>query len=403
MGRIYAQLLLAALGLARATLTPADIFARQTNTCAAGGFSPCVGAPAGFCCGPNVNCILLAGNTTVLCCPSGNTCPQIQPIPCDLSLQNNTLHPDNALKTTALTGTLPVCAGLCCPFGFSCSGNGVCQLDTDQSKAPSTSAVPVPSSTSAPSSTAPTQSSGSSTTPASQSSTPTNAAEIIPVACTSFPTPAVLAGFFPGLAAGVLLTVLTICLLGAKRRRAARRDSGSSFGNNISDPQPVQGGLGDRTDFLRKVPQTPSSSGGMNSRSGTIRRVKSLFRKSTSTAGGSGSTPGSRHHNHAPIPLMAQRGEGGLPMHQQQQQQQTMGGPYTPPLQRDPSFEQINIFADNDTASALRERARMHGTEDDASPTSPMKGSRDTAGTSFAAMMKSTGLAGLQAGERKFS
>ena len=65
--------------------------------------------------------------------------------------------------------------------------------------------------------------------------------------------------------------------------------------------------------------------------------------------------------------------------------------PVTPHLQREPSYEDINIFADGETASALRER--------DA-------GGRDLRAshqTTFTDMMERSGLAGLQKGQREIS
>jgi hypothetical protein len=106
-----------------------------------------------------------------------------------------------------------------------------------------------------------------------------------------------------------------------------------------------------------------------------------MFRKSTSTIGvyerGSpraGPVP--------PIPLNVQR-----PMMQLAQDR-----PVTPHLQREPSYEDINIFADGDTASALRERERL-GVRD-------QRGSQQT---TFTDMMERSGLAGLQKGQREYT
>lgn len=43
--------------------------------------------------------------------------------------------------TNALTGTLPTCAGMCCPFGYTCDGGGNCILNSDQNAKPFTSAA----------------------------------------------------------------------------------------------------------------------------------------------------------------------------------------------------------------------------------------------------------------------
>lgn len=89
--------------------------------------------PADFCCGPGTYCIPLARNTALLCCPQGQSCSLIQPIVCDLYLQNSTAHPDTPLRTANLSGTLPTCGSLCCPFGYTCQDSKICVLDTGKS------------------------------------------------------------------------------------------------------------------------------------------------------------------------------------------------------------------------------------------------------------------------------
>ena len=74
--------------------------------------------------------------------------------------------------------------------------------------------------------------------------------------------------------------------------------------------------------------------------------------------------------------------------------------PVTPPLQREPSYEDINIFADGDTASALRERERGNGRANGSAPPR-FPGMRDSHQTTFSDMMERSGLAGLQKGQRK--
>lgn len=382
MRRISGHVLFTAIYLATASTaysTP-SIFARA---CAAPGFTQCSqsGLPADFCCGPDSSCIVLAGNTTVLCCPTGSKCATIKPISCDLQAQNNTQSPDNSLKTTALTGTLGKCGDSCCPFGYTCNTGGNCVMDADQSKAPSTSAVTSPTATST------SQSTSTSTT--SPLPTPVTS-------CDKFPTAAILVGFFPGLVLGILLTVAGICILGARRRNQARRHSnGSSFGN-ISEPQPNTSDM--RTDFLRKMPQTPSTvqTDGTPQRSNTIRRMTSMFRKSglnqrglgqRTMPGGGGNVPP------VPIPMTTANNNPPPP-------------PVTPPLQREPSYEDINIFADGDTASALRERERMNHHQEDMNASGglgvQMVDTRASHQTTFSDMMERSGLAGLQKGQREF-
>jgi len=356
---IFERVTLAAAWLSIPTeaYASSNLFERA-STCLAPNYSQCAGIqaslPPTFCCPANSNCIPLAGNTTLLCCPTGQNCAVIQTIPCDVSLQNATSHPNNILKTTALSVPLAQCAGQCCPFGYSCDGAN-CILNKNQDSVPSaassTSTTVVP------------------TSPAKA----TNSAALS-ATCNKFPVPAILAGFFPGLALGVLLTIASVCLLGARRRNTDRRRSGSSFGN-ISEPQPI----GDtRTDFLRKPPQTPSSTAG--SRMTGVQRVRSLFQKSTVP-----NSPASTGRTASP------RQAPPIPMTQKQQAR-----PVTPPLQREPSYEDINIFADGHTASSLREQGGHGG-----GLAPPMADPRNSGQTTFTDMMERSGLAGLQKGQRK--
>lgn len=352
-------LLLTALGLATSTAAqPAHNIFERATTCGDPNNTQCsqAGLPSNFCCAPSSDCVVLAANTTVLCCPTGSSCSTIKSVSCDITLQNVTAHPDISLMTTALTAVLPTCGNGCCPFGYSCNTAQDCVLNADQNIAPTLSSASSTTSTAS-----------SSATGASTSVTPvTNECPPSATSCSKFPITAIVVGFFPGLLLGVLLSVASVCLLGARgKRKAVRRHSGSSFGN-ISDPQP-QSDM--RTDFLRKQPETPSTANTMPSRQPTVQRVRSLFRKSSATASlRQGSAP--------PVPelpaLRASTAQDG-------------GPPVTPVLQREPSYENINIFTDGDTASALREREKKNGPE---------------RMTTFSDMMEKSGLAGLQKGQR---
>jgi hypothetical protein len=151
--RIWLQSLLFGLLSSRAatlSIQPDALLFDRQNTCAPNTNACGNGLPSNFCCGSDSTCIVLAGNTTVLCCPkpatpaSGDgTCSQLRPITCDLSQQNATQFPASGIKTTALHGELPSCGGSCCPFGYSCnttaSSGPVCQKDANQNAAPSQS------------------------------------------------------------------------------------------------------------------------------------------------------------------------------------------------------------------------------------------------------------------------
>ncbi|KAI1489352.1 hypothetical protein F5X96DRAFT_641396 [Biscogniauxia mediterranea] len=94
------------------------------------------GLPNWFCCASNATCISLAGNTTALCCPNGDSCADINVIPCNLTLQDpSTQQEPPDVQTSELRGPLPECGSACCPWGYSCMGD-YCEIDKDQSKAP---------------------------------------------------------------------------------------------------------------------------------------------------------------------------------------------------------------------------------------------------------------------------
>ncbi|CAK7229409.1 hypothetical protein SBRCBS47491_007237 [Sporothrix bragantina] len=103
------------------------------------GFSQCSGfnLPSDFCCSSGSSCNVLAGNTTVLCCPDGVDCSTLNPITCDLAQQDASIHPQAPIKTTALNGVLTKCGtNTCCPFGYNCNGNNLCILESNQNAVP---------------------------------------------------------------------------------------------------------------------------------------------------------------------------------------------------------------------------------------------------------------------------
>ncbi|KAK7756717.1 hypothetical protein SLS62_001158 [Diatrype stigma] len=221
------------------------------------------GLPDSFCCNKGTQCIPLAGDTTVLCCPEGSTCDNINPIVCDLGLQDPAKNPKAAIKTTVLGGKLETCGSGCCPYGYSCE-DGSCTMDKDQSKKPGSGGAS-PSSTNTPQK--------SSTASASASSKPTSTEsegqvgtaqpstdDSHPAGGDSFPTSAVVGGVVGGIAGIIGITVL-VMMLRYRRQQAAknRHDSSSSFGNIISAPQPIQGYQNQRQDFLAKAATTSSA------------------------------------------------------------------------------------------------------------------------------------------------
>lgn len=101
----------------------------------------------GMCCDKSTKTpVILAGGTTILCCPSGHDCSLINIITCDLALQNP--HPvgrDPPVVATIYTDKkLATCSAGCCPWGYTCSiGNPeyeskgpVCIMNMNQSIQP---------------------------------------------------------------------------------------------------------------------------------------------------------------------------------------------------------------------------------------------------------------------------
>ncbi|KAI0382838.1 hypothetical protein F5Y04DRAFT_287826 [Hypomontagnella monticulosa] len=78
------------------------------------------GAPPGFCCPKDKNCLTIAAGTTILCCPMDSTCVIINPIDCDLGLQ----VPGSDIQSTCRKGRLPWCGRGCCPWGYKCGNTG---------------------------------------------------------------------------------------------------------------------------------------------------------------------------------------------------------------------------------------------------------------------------------------
>ncbi|MCJ1438866.1 hypothetical protein MMC27_008256 [Xylographa pallens] len=200
-------------------------------------------------------------------------CSNIQPIPCDVDALNATAFPQNPLHTTDLTTPLETCGASCCPGGYFCVG-GKCSLGNPSSASSTTSGA---------SSTTTSTSSGT-TTSNSATITPTGAAVGAPgqasasTQCNAFPVLAIIAGFFPGLVSGALLTILIIMCFG--RHREAKRDK-SDFGHvkaTVSDPIYNEAGA-TRTDFLRHGSSSKKNSSSIRSSS----RVRSLFSRASSS------------------------------------------------------------------------------------------------------------------------
>ncbi|TDZ17732.1 hypothetical protein Cob_v009318 [Colletotrichum orbiculare MAFF 240422] len=350
------------------------IFQRQ-ETCAAQGFSPCGnGLPASFCCQAGATCITLVGNSTVLCCPEGTNCDRISPITCNVSLQDPEAHPDAVIKTTALKSKLTTCGTRCCPFGYDCNGADQCVKKADQSELPSelpaselptstpgpTSSVAIPTviptiiATTSPETTEPGTSSPSA--PAQQGGN--DGGNDGGGNKNTFPT-AIVIGVLCGILAGVGIGVALLIFLSRRRRNAAVRQnekkrsrgprpstSTSSFGNIISEPIPTSDSAF-RTDFILKTPST-----GTSTFSPTKRPGQAHFRNSSTTTlahdpiglARSDSKPRTPDRNNISVaPIRGMRPNSGR---RPPAAQNPLLAPPPQQLQREPSSESINVFAD---------------------------------------------------------
>ncbi|KAL1837182.1 hypothetical protein VTJ49DRAFT_4173 [Mycothermus thermophilus] len=421
---LWAASLLAAH--AAATAIPfRELFARQ-STCAPD-HSRCQheGFPDYFCCPADQACIPLAGNTTLLCCPEGSTCEAIEPVPCDISLQDGERHPDTVIKTTALGGTLKRCGGQCCPFGYSCSGNE-CIIDEDQNAVPietrrptSTRRVEQPTATSS-------SAADPTSTPDESDETEDiedsegvddgdEASESNDTNASSGPPVAAIAG---GVVAGVVVLLIAAAaaffflrkkgklpgFLGGKRGSDSGKGpklsrSTSSFGNLISNPI-VSEHSTFRTDFARGSPPQPSLSatavGDQEPDSVTGALIDSNLNSPETGAIGQASST---------MPPIAAQMMGRQQQQQQQQYQAYATGaggggyaggygaldpPQTPRGQqyREPSSVSINVFADpNITPDRTPEN------------NSGTKYGRYSTNTTFTQMLDSADLGGMARGE----
>jgi hypothetical protein len=230
-----------------ATTQPSHISTRQASTC--GGKSNLQqcgsGFPSTFCCPSDTKCMSLDNNASVqsvICCPNGSDCTIIQPITCDLSQLNATLHPENQMHLSDTANVaLPTCGDRCCPLGFSCKGN-MCFKDTLSPSSSPASASPTPSATK----------------PASSSQT--SSCLTAPVETQSgFDGRSFAAGFFPGIVFGALGTIGLLWVIKKRRESQAKERYSGDFGHvarQISDP--IYDPQHARTDFIRRSPNSTS-------------------------------------------------------------------------------------------------------------------------------------------------
>ncbi|KAJ5526115.1 hypothetical protein N7494_012765 [Penicillium frequentans] len=303
--------------------------------------------PSDFCCPSSSTCLVLDNDTTVLCCPSGSSCDYISPITCDIQEQNATAYPKASVKTTLLDESLPTCGKECCPFGYTCENDSLCHMTNSTSTSTTTTSSTATSttSTSTASSTTDLSAYGATFTPVSSSvsaslnADSTSSSNSTVTSCPSFPSKAVLAGFFPGALFGAIAALLiSTCVRhrAEKKHLAEINQDTKSTGHNWSSRSSSGAVLGIsspiasedasyRTDFLLRNPSDKRSSmssrsmRSMINRSGS--RVRSLF--STGVPGLDKDVP--------PLPTASE-----LPV---------QPDPVTPPRQREPSTESIKVYS----------------------------------------------------------
>ncbi|WYZ34725.1 hypothetical protein EsH8_I_001001 [Colletotrichum jinshuiense] len=366
-----------------------SVFERQA-TCAAEGFSPCGnGLPSNFCCGAGTKCITLAGNTTVLCCPDGSSCDRISPITCNVELQDPATHPDAQVKTTALKSKLATCGTQCCPFGYACNNQQQCVMNSDQSKGPSelpaselptttpgpTSSVSVPTvipTTITTSPSAPAQQDGNGNDNNEDGDKNDNKNK------STFPT-AIVIGVLCGILVGVGLGVALLLFLARRRRRNApplneKKRSGaprpststSSFGNIISEPIPMSDSTL-RTDFILKTPSTVHSRGSVTSPprfgangGGHARLSSTATTLAHHPIGLARSDSHPRTPERTPVrgivvpPIRGMRPGSGSRKYQPPNVPNPLAPQQPQHIQREPSSESINVFADPRTVGQGR-------------------------------------------------
>ncbi|KAK4165708.1 hypothetical protein QBC43DRAFT_27308 [Cladorrhinum sp. PSN259] len=401
---------LAALFTGVLAIPASEIFARQ-DTCFKD-FKSCgiSGLPGFFCCPNNQRCLLLAGGTTVLCCPQGSSCRKIEPLPCDITLQDGQKNPDAVIKTTALKATLPKCGTQCCPFGYNCENNE-CVISANQNVAPVQSGAP---STTRPTSSTGTLAPTNTNTGTRTNTTPTGTNSADSESTTSAspqPVGPPIAGIAGGAAAGavILIVIAVVAFIFIRKKKAASSSksgsplklsrSTSSFGNIISGPIMQQNTL--RTDFAR-VPPPQNGFGSDDNDPGSVTGAmlddESMFSQGSSNNGGMPRPPPAARMssvaygygglppptNFRPSPQVPSE-YAHMPSMPNDDYYEDMLMPQTPRQGREPSSVSINVFAD---PNITPDRTPETGND-----------RRYTDMTTFTRMLDSADLSGVARGE----
>ncbi|KAL6402258.1 hypothetical protein AUP68_14728 [Ilyonectria robusta] len=108
----------------RPQLLASRLFDRDDSSCALENYTQCGSqVPDNLCCPDDTKCMIIASNTTIVCCPNGSDCGTIKPIVCNVALQDTAKHPGSPIQTLALSASMETCGSACCPFGYICEGD----------------------------------------------------------------------------------------------------------------------------------------------------------------------------------------------------------------------------------------------------------------------------------------
>lgn len=309
---------------------------------------------------------------------------------------------------------LEKCGSMCCPFGYSCEGDSKCVLDKDQSSPPEGAEYPSGSSSAAPSATSPTSSET-----ASASAEPTSTSEPSKASDENQkedpeeekkddgPATTSIVG---GVVGGCIILLIIAVVIFLYFRRQKKREGGhgekgghfyggggstssseASFGNFISEPIVQPNSY--RADFILKTPsQNSQVSGGSSS------VPQSQFSGAQSQFSGASSSVPQRQFSFSPTPTRVPQGPPRIrisipnpfdspnpsPNHKSAQMSpiddtpvrhgtvrlppiramkassQISRRPDSPDLQREPSCESINVFAD--PSDVVKPRRLTHAT-----------------------------------------
>lgn len=420
-------LLLTALCTSTTSALPASRILAREGTCGADRVSCNSDLTDLFCCPKDHSCILLAGDTSAMCCPAGRNCDEVRPITCDLRGQDMTKYPKAPVMTIITNLELEKCGANCCPFGYSCQAGSKCVLDKDQSSVPEGAEYPSGSSSGgAPSATEPTSSETASasaeptsTSEPSKASDENQGGEEEEQKKDSGPATTSIVG---GVVGGCIILLIIAVVIFLYFRRQKKREGGSSekgghhfygggggstssseasFGNFISEPIVQPNSY--RADFILKTPsQNSQVSGSGSGASSSVPQSQFSGAARSQFSGASSSVaqrqfsfspsatptptripqgppririsipnpfdspnPSPNHHKSARMSPVddtpVRHGTVRLPpIRAMKASSQISRRPDSPDLQREPSCESINVFAD--PSDVVKPRRLTHAT-----------------------------------------